>query len=71
VVAGRLHPLPSRLEDLHGDGLCVAATHLGHAGADEVAGKAPADEDDEAVRAGDPASAVGKRGYAQLELLAG
>ena len=57
------------LEHVHGERLRVVPLHLGHAGADEVAGQPAPDEEDEAVEPRDPVPAVGERVDAELELL--
>jgi len=56
-------------EDGGGDGLGVAALHLGHASLHGVAGQAAAHEDDEAVVARHTVAAVGKGVDGELELL--
>ena len=57
------------LEHLDRERLRVAALHLRHPRADEVAGKPAADEDDEAVQPRDAVPAVGERVDPELELV--
>ena len=69
VDARRLDPLRAGLEHLGRDRLGVPALNLRHAGAHGVAGKAGADEDDEAVEPRDAVPAEGERVDRELELL--
>ncbi len=71
VRAGRLHPLRPGRQDLGRERLRVVALDLRDAGADGVAGKATAHEDDEAVQARDAVAAVGERVDPELDLLSG
>ena len=70
VPAGRLDPARARLEQLGASRLREPTLHLRRAGTDEVAGKSPAHEDDEAVQAAHPVSPVRERVDANLDLLA-
>ena len=69
VAAGCLDAVRTRLDDLGRDRLGVVALDLRDAGANGVAGKAAADEDDKAVEARDAVAAVRKRLDLELELL--
>ena len=69
VSARSLDALGGRLEHLRCERLGEAALHLRHARPDAVAGQSSADEDHEAVQAGDAVAAVRERVDLELELV--
>ena len=69
VLARRVDPRRSRLDDLERERFRVVALHPGHARADDVAGQPAADEDDEAVQSRNAVPAVRERLDPEVELV--
>ena len=69
VLARRVDPRRSRLDDLERERFRVVALHPGHARADDVARQPAADEDDEAVQSRDAVPAVRERLDPEVELV--